>query len=164
MVRLLKWPAGVDIVKRLVGVCLWYQVASRCVDIVRIDLSVCVQVVSRCVDIVRIDLSVCVQVASRCVNIVRIDLSVCRWYLVVSRCVNIVRIDLSVCAYGTKWSVGVLILSKETCRCVLPTLITNNLKNIQNIKWSYCCEFNMIDSDFIITILIDRLFMYTLYV
>ena len=42
--------------------------------------------------------------------------------------------------------------------------ITNNLKNIQNIKWSYCCEFNMIDSDFIITILIDRLFMYTLYV
>ena len=26
--------------------------------------------------------------------------------------------DLSVCAYGTKWSVGVLILSKETCRCV----------------------------------------------
>ena len=47
---------------------------------------------------------------------------------------------------------------------ILPTLITNNLKNIQNIKWSYCCEFNMIDSDFIITILIDRLFMFTLYV
>ena len=48
---------------------------------------------------------------------------------------------------------------------ILPTLIAiaNNLKNIQN-KWSYCCEFNMIDSDFIITILIDRLFMYTLYV
>ena len=46
---------------------------------------------------------------------------------------------------------------------ILPTLIANNLKHIQN-KWSYCCEFNMIDSDFIITILIDRLFMYTLYV
>ena len=46
---------------------------------------------------------------------------------------------------------------------ILPTLITNNLNNIQN-KWSYCCELNMIDSDFIITILIDRLFMYTFYV
>ena len=48
--------------KRLVGVCQWYQVASRCVDIVRRDLPVCLwyQVVSRCVDIVRRDLSECV--------------------------------------------------------------------------------------------------------
>ena len=28
--------------KRLVGVCLWYQMVSRCVDIVLIDLSECV--------------------------------------------------------------------------------------------------------------------------
>ena len=27
--------------KRLVGVCLWYLLVSRCVDIVQIDLSVC---------------------------------------------------------------------------------------------------------------------------
>ena len=49
--------------KRLAGVCHWYQVASRCVDNVRIDLPVCVYgtpVASRCVDIVQRDLSVCV--------------------------------------------------------------------------------------------------------
>ena len=40
------WPAGVLILskERLAGVCLWYifyQVVSRCVDIVQRDLSVC---------------------------------------------------------------------------------------------------------------------------
>ena len=43
--------------------CHWYQVASRRVDIVRIDLPVCVYgtpVASRCVDIFQRDLSVCV--------------------------------------------------------------------------------------------------------
>ena len=117
---------------RLVGVCL---VASRCVDIVRIDMSVCVfgtkwpagvsilsEKACRCVPLVPSGQPVCryclkrlvgvclwYQVVSRCVNIVQIDLSVC--VQVASRCVDIVRVDLPVCVIGTKWPAGVSILS-----------------------------------------------------
>ena len=43
---------------------------------------------------------------------------VCLWYKVASWCVDIVLRDLSECVNGTHWPAGVLILSKETCRCV----------------------------------------------
>ena len=116
---------------RLVGVCLE---ASRCVDIVRIDMSVCVfgtkwpasvsilsEKACRCVPMIPSGQSVCQYCPNRLVGVCPSGQPVCRyctnrlagvchWYQVASRCVDIVRRDLPMCVIGTKWPAGVSIL------------------------------------------------------
>ena len=65
-------------------------------------------------------MSILSEKACRCVSMVPSGQSVCQYCRnrlvgvcpVASRCVDIVRIDMSVCVFGTKWSVGVSILSE----------------------------------------------------